>query len=289
MEVLRPWVLLALIPLAALGWRMWRHPAGLGDWVRVADPALLAALRQMGHAQTGGAGVRLWLLWAVAALVVLALSGPAVPRREAVVYRNLDGVIFVLDASAETVEGPHWPGLLATLRTGVQGLGTRPAALIVYGGDAYMAVDMTYDSAELGLTAALIEADTLPDPGRNAGAALQLAARLVRQTQLQAGDVVVLSSVPPEAGAGAGLADLPLRVSTVLPKAEGAAFRRVAGGRGQGFDLRGGADLAAFLARSPYQELAEDPLPLDHLADLGRWLLGLALLPLGALFWGRAR
>lgn len=290
MELLRPWVLLLLLPLAALGWRLWRHPAGLGDWPRVADPALLAAMRQIGHAQTGGAGLRLWLLWGAAALLVVALAGPAVPRREAVVYRNLDGVIFVLEASSDTVDGPHWPGLMAGLRTGLQGLGTRPGALIVYGGDAYVAVDMTYDTSELGLTAALIEADTLPDPGRDAGKALQLAETLVRQAELQAGDVVLLAVDAPDPTAGAGLADLPMRVSTMLPaETDAEALRRLAGGHGRGFDLTEGLALAEYLSDSPYRELAENPAPLDHLADLGRWLVALALLPLGALFWGRAR
>lgn len=293
MDLLRPLALLLLPALAALLWRLSRTPAGLGDWARVADPALLAALRSMGRARTGGAGLRRILAALAAGLLVLALAGPALPRREPIVYRNLDGVIFVLDASAETVSGPHWPALMASLRSAVDGLGTRPAALIVYGGDAYVAVDMTHDVAEVGLTAALIEPDTLPDPGRDSARALQLAERLVRQAALRAGDVVLLSSTPPEAPlAAAGLAGLPLRVSTVLPErdsAPGDALRRAAGARGQGFDLSSGPQLAQFLSHSPYHELARDPLRLEHLADLGRWLVALALVPLGALFWGRGR
>lgn len=293
MDLLRPAFVLLIPVLIWLGWRLWHRPAGLGDWVQVVDPHLMAALRQMGRVHNGRAGQRPWILLAAAGMVAIALAGPAVPRREALVYRNLDGVIFLLDASTQTVQSTAWPGLLASLRTAIAGLGTRPAALIVYGGDAYVAVDMTYDVTELGVTAAQIGPDTLPDPGRAPARALQLAGQLVRQADLQAGDVVLLAASTPDEpalAAAATLADLPLRVSTVLPSSDGgAALRAVSGGRGAGFDLRQARDLADYLAESPYRELAEQPLPLEHLADLGRWLAGLALMPLGALFWGRRR
>jgi hypothetical protein len=53
MILLRPWWLLALLPVAALALWHWRHRAA-GEWAAVIDPALLAAVRRLGHLRPGG-------------------------------------------------------------------------------------------------------------------------------------------------------------------------------------------------------------------------------------------
>ena len=96
--LLRPWWLLALVPLAALVWVMSRRKGIAGDWEAVVDPQLMQALSAMGRVDAGHGGriAKGAILGAV--LLIVALAGPAVERRDAVAFRNLDGVVFVLDA-----------------------------------------------------------------------------------------------------------------------------------------------------------------------------------------------
>ena len=74
MILLRPWWLLALIPAAALALWLWRRGAA-GDWAAVIDPALLPAMRRLGHLRAGAADPSPFLACAAAALLSLALAG----------------------------------------------------------------------------------------------------------------------------------------------------------------------------------------------------------------------
>ena len=77
--LLRPWWLLALLPVAGLALWLWRHRAA-GEWAAVIDPPLLAAMRRLGHLRAGGTDPSPFLACAAAALFSVALAGPAVPR-----------------------------------------------------------------------------------------------------------------------------------------------------------------------------------------------------------------
>ena len=78
--LLRPWWLLALVPVAALALWLWRHRAA-GEWAAVIDPPLLAAMRRLGHLHAGAPDAAPFLACAASALLALALAGPADPAR----------------------------------------------------------------------------------------------------------------------------------------------------------------------------------------------------------------
>lgn len=124
--LLRPLWLLALPVLAGLAWWLWSRRQGLGDWQRAADPGMIRAMAALGRveAQAGRSG--LWAGMAVLGIAVLALAGPAVERRDTPSFRNLDGVLFVVDASASVMEDARWPRMQALGRFGLASLGTRP-------------------------------------------------------------------------------------------------------------------------------------------------------------------
>lgn len=288
LHFLRPLVLLLLLPIGGLALRLWRRPSGLGDWVGQIDPPLLAAMETMG--MTGGAGSRLRPMLLVAALtaLALALAGPATPKREATSYRNLDGVIFVLDASAETVESDDWQQMVTLLRSGLTAMGSRPAALIVFGEDAYVALDMTYDLRELGMTVALIAPDTVPtsraklspDPAKG----LALATDLIGQGNLLAGDTVLITRVPPSANAGNPLTNT--RLTVAMPKpAQAEPLARASGGTP--LSLTDVEALQSILGTSLQRRLEAQGVPLNFYADQGRWLILLAMFPVFLLMMGR--
>ena len=71
--ILRPWWLLALLPVVASALWLWRHRAA-GDWAAVIDPHLLAAMRRLGHLGAGGTDPSPFLSCAAAGLLVGALA-----------------------------------------------------------------------------------------------------------------------------------------------------------------------------------------------------------------------
>ncbi|MFY0632772.1 MAG: VWA domain-containing protein [Vannielia sp.] len=286
--LLRPWWLLALPVIAALAVVLWRRRARLGDWERVVRPEMMAALRRLGHVEAGRRGARgLWAM-AAAGLVVLALSGPATQRREAAAFANLDGVILVLDASPSMTGAEAWGQMLTAGRAAISGLGARPAALVVVAGDAYHGAELSADHRELAQTWQLVGPGTVPDKGSRPWLGLEKAGEVLREARLVSADVVLFSDgggLGPEAlEAAAALVRAGARVSVVAPEGVPPAEVLARAGGGEVFSPREGVALGAFLAEAGRTRLERADYPLLFLADHGRYLLLLALLPLLAGF-----
>ncbi|WP_424968626.1 VWA domain-containing protein [Dinoroseobacter sp. S375] len=287
--LLRPVWLLALFALAGFGWWVLRRRGGLGDWQRAVDPALLRAMAALGRVDSQSSRAPLWALLTTLAVILLALSGPAIERRETLSYRNLDGVLFVVDASASVTEDARWPQMLTMGRFGLAALGTRPGGLIVYGGDAYVATDMTGDHLQLGQTLSLLSAETVPDGGSRPERALALAAQLLADAEVIAGDVVLFTD-------GDGLGPASLRAAGEIA-AQGARLSLVslleprpgfathaAAGQGAVFTLEQTDAFSDWVQEDARTRLEAQDYPLLFWKDMGRYLLALALIPLLLLF-----
>ncbi len=289
LTLLRPVWLLGLPVLLGLSWWLWTRRGGLGDWDKAADPALMRAMAALGRVDAGAGRTALLSMLGCLGVGCLALAGPAIERRDAPSFRNLDGVLFLVDASDRATGHEGWTDLLAAGRFGIAGLGTRPAGIIVFAGDAYLASDMTHDHLQLGQTLSLIAPGLVPDPGSRPARALRLAAERLRAAEVIAGDVVLMSD-----GAGLGresltaaqaLRDLGARLTIValgLPTPAMEAHAQAVGGT----VLRAGEPeaLARFLSDRARAQLVRQDYPLLFWQDLGRYVLGLCLLPLLLLF-----
>lgn len=287
--LLRPLWLLVLPVIVAFGWWLMSRRGGLGDWHKATDPGLMQAMAALGRVDPHTGRMAIMGLVAATALCVLALSGPAVERRDTLSYRNLDGVLFVVDTSSSVTDDPRWSAMLTMGRFGLAALGTRPAGLIVYGGDAYVATDMTRDHLQLGQTFSLIDAQIVPDPGSRPARALDLAAGLLTDAEVIAGDVILFTD-----GAGLGPDTLQAaerivaagaRLSLVSLHRPAAGFTTHAAiGGGQIFTLDQTDDLGRWLAEDARTRLEREAYPLLFWRDYGRYLLVLALFPVLLLF-----
>ncbi|MFT3971970.1 MAG: VWA domain-containing protein [Amaricoccus sp.] len=290
LALLRPWWLLAL-PVIALTARLAdrraRAPAG---WAAAMDPVLLQAMGRLGRVLPGTRRSGR-LPAALLATLSLALAGPALRDRSAPTFRNLDGLVVVLDLSRSMSAGGALDEAESAARLVVQAAGARPAGLVVYAGDAYLASPLTTDGAALGPLIAALDGETVPDPGSCLACGLRAAGRLLAESGTLQADVVVVSD---GGGAGAALAEVaPLqaagaRVSTLavapterpsdLPAGDPAGLAALA--RAGGGVAAGLADpaplLAAVRAGGGTQAV---PAALRHLGwhDYGR---ALAVLPL---------
>ena len=290
--LLRP-VWLLLLPLLGIACVVLRRRvSGLGDWPNVMDAELMQALRELGRVDTSGGRPPHLLGLIAAALVVLALSGPAVERRDAAAFRNMDGVIFVLDASASVFEDGYWTDLQTMGRFGISALGSRPAALVTFAGDAYVAADLTADTRQLGLTLSLIDTDTVPDAGSRPHLGLSQALTIMQGARLLGADVVLMSDGatlgPEEIRVAALIAAQGGRLSLAVPDTSPAAQTLASAGGGQVFDLSQIDAFASYLRDGVPAQLERQDYPLLFWSDLGRYLLLVALIPVALLFRRRA-
>jgi Ca-activated chloride channel family protein len=319
---LRPLWLLALIPLLVALWYWRRRKRGEGDWARVCDDTLLPHLLVGTPGRAGNPGW--WLGAAAGTLAILAAAGPAWERRQMPAFRNQSALVIALELSPAMDAADLQPSRLTRLRYAVTDLLKQrkdgQTALIVYGGDAFTVTPLTDDVDTIDAQLPALSSDLVPATGRDAGRALALAARLLRDGGFGRGDIL-LATVQADPGADALAAKLRgegFRVSVLGVGTEAGApvplrnrgFRRAVGGEielsrldssalrklaeqggGRYFELSAGAAatdaLASFFEQSARRnEGREAAMKLALWEDRGPWLL-LLLLPLAALGFRR--
>lgn len=228
----------------------------------------------------------------------MGLAGPATQNRDAPAFRNLDAIFLVLDLSPSVIRG----GGLADAKSAASRLidrhGTRPVALIVFSGEAFLASVPTVEPETLQSAIAVIDAETMPVAGTRPDRALALVGRTMTETGTDLADVVLISDgggVGPEArhearllraaGAEVSAVFVPQRgpASYGLPPPDRAALvALVAEGEGllaDGVELDA---LEAFLFNRADRVTDDRSRRALLYADHGRWLmLGVcaALLP----------
>ncbi|KJZ18209.1 vWA domain-containing protein [Loktanella sp. S4079] len=294
---LRPLWMIALPCVAVI--MMWtlRQNERPGDWNRQIDPDLLAAMISMGRLEPSAGRFARLLPHFVAAVIAIALIGPAVERRNAATFRNLNGVVFVIDVSGSMVRDPSWAATVNMAQGALGVLGSRPAALIVYGGDSYLAEPLTTDHLQLGQTISLIDPDLMPDRGNRPHLGLEHALSVIEQANLLSSDVILMTD-------GYGLNDLSIQAAQKIADANGQlsvvrSVTQISGapvvvqdvfetivdvGRGRLYETN---DIVAFredLRDMRGSDLALRDLRLNLRADLGRYLLLIALFPAVLLF-----
>ncbi len=293
---LRPYWL-ALIPLAAiLGAILAKRADRLGAWESAVDPELLAAMRKMGRVLPLSGRQNLWPSLAVAALG-LALAGPATEHRDTTSYRNLDGVVLVIDLSPSVSESGQLFEALTAARIVAKAAGTRQTAAIAYAGEAYTIAPFSTDTRALDGALALIDPDVMPIGGSRAAEGLKLARHMLEEAQILISDVVLISdggglgpaafdeaAALVSAGAALSVLEVPGDAAGVTTLA---ALARAGNGR-----IATHADpypVADHISLRPAERLAETDYAILVLEDIGRYLLIIALFPAFLLLPRRSR
>lgn len=297
--LLRPLWLLALPPLMALAIFVWRRRAA-GAWAAVLDPALLPVLRRLGLLTDGRHDLSRLLPLLAAAMMALALSGPALRQSGTQSLRVVDPLILLMDMSPSVVADPKLLGqaqaAAAKLLTETEG---RPAGLLLYAADAYLASAPTTDRDSLLGLIAVLDARTMPVVGSRPDIALSMARDLFTTAESGMGgaDLVLISD---GGGAGPQAEEQAARLATegarvwalTLPQSAAGApaanppalTATARAGGGAALDMTETTALAARIEGARTARLARDPRAADSFRDLGPWLLPLALVALFPLF-----
>ncbi len=299
--LLRPFWLIAVIGVMALAIMFRIRRSRTGDWEKMIDPHLMAAMARLGRVDIPKArGIGQAPFWA-AGLICLAMTGPAMRSSDAQVFRNLGGVVFVMDVSTSMTTDKAWQHVVTIARATLSRLGSKPASLIVFAGDSYTASAFSTDRVHLGQTIALLDAETVPDKGSRPALALRQAATMLDDAQIIAGDVVLITDgggLGPQAlEAAKAIAELGGRLSVIQARTQKSTDDPDAGpalqaltktGNGQLYTMQQTDAVMRDVGRSDDVRLERSDYRLLFWADYGRYLLVLALLPVAALFRRRA-
>lgn len=288
LTLLRPWWLLALLPLLGLVMVRAARLPDAGGWERVMGRDMLRTMQALGHIAGRQPRWQRLLAPATLALLIVALAGPAMPRSDAPVLAQADAVVLAVDLSPSVARGAGLDQAKVAAAGLAQALSGRPLGLVLYGGEAFTATAPTLDVGTLQTQIGVLDAETMPGKGSRPAAAIGMAAQML--AGLPRADLVLISDgggidaqamAEADRLAGQGVRLWALRLTERAPDApappEDALDRVVRGGAVLDWDATD--RLADRLARIGGS--VRDPvLQALHYRDIGPWLAMLAMPPL---------
>jgi len=192
-HIIRPWWLLALLPLLLVLWGLRHRPASESAWRAVCDPHLLKYLL------VGGTSRRKFPLMVLAstwALAVVSLAGPTWSKLEQPVFQGQDATVLVLDLSLSMDARDVRPSRLTRARYKVldilQRSRDRQTGLIVFAHDAFALSPLTNDSNTLAALVPVLDTNLMPGQGSQLTKALQLADELLYRAKAIGGEIIVI-------------------------------------------------------------------------------------------------
>jgi len=137
------------------------------------------------------------LLLCTASLVALCLTQPVIRQSQDDTWRHSIGWIAVMDVSRSMTLSDTVPSRLSAARQALAVLskqsGSRPIAMIIYAGDAFLVTPPSFDTSVFDEHAALLEHGVIEAEGSNLARALSLASSVVADSGFVAARVFVLS------------------------------------------------------------------------------------------------
>jgi Ca-activated chloride channel family protein len=197
---LRPLWLIALVPVAFVGWLLWRGSDESRSWRGVIAPHLLPRLLV-------GGGKRAWfspvvLLVAGWGAAVVALAGPAWQREPAPFADDTAGLVIVLKVTPSMMTQDVEPTRLARSVQKIHDLlALRPGAktaLVAYSGSAHRVMPLTTDAGIIDSFAGELDPKVMPVEGDVAGEALRLGDEIVAKSSQRGWVLWVGDGVAPD-------------------------------------------------------------------------------------------
>ena len=192
---LRPWWLLALLPLFALSWLLLNHRFDAASWRAVIDAKLLPFVLT-----ASGEGQRRWphgLMIVAATLGILALAGPTWEKLPQPVYQQRASLVILLDLSRSMNAADVKPSRLARARHKIADILQRrkqgQTALVVYAADAFTVTPLTADVDTILTLLPALESEIMPVQGTRVDRALALSFELLKNGGVAAGDILLIS------------------------------------------------------------------------------------------------
>ena len=193
--LIRPWWLLALIPLLLVLWLWRRNQHRSSGWLGLIDSELVE------HVLESAAGThqsRAWYL-AVAGgcLAVLILAGPVWEKREVPLFRGQEALVIVLDLSRSMQSDDISPSRITQARFKLSDLLDRiedlQVGLIVFSEVPYIVSPLTDDVETLRAFLPALDTSVVPVQGGRLVPAIDKAVDLLEQADINQGGILLIT------------------------------------------------------------------------------------------------
>lgn len=192
---IRPYWLLAFLPLLVLISLSVKHKLQQGSWQSVCDPELLPFLLQ--EKETQQSRLPLFAGSLAAILSIIALAGPTWERIPTPVFRNAAALVIALDLSRSMDATDIKPSRLERARYKISDLLTKrkdgQTALVVYANSAFTVTPLTDDTETINSQLSALTSDIMPAQGSNSALAIKKAVELFKNAGLQSGQILLIT------------------------------------------------------------------------------------------------
>lgn len=192
---LRPYWLLAFVPLAWILWSMAKSSLISRSWESVVDKQLLPFIL-VGN--TTARGVLPSLLLALCGtLAIIALAGPVWEKLPQPVFSTHTALVLALDLSRSMNVADITPSRVERARFKISDLLAKRAegqtALLVYAGDAFAVTPLTDDVATIDSQLQALTTDIIPAQGNRTDIAINMAIDLLKKGGAARGDILLIT------------------------------------------------------------------------------------------------
>ncbi len=192
---IRPYWLLAFIPVLLITGLILRRKLQRGNWMNVCDEALLPYILQQKPVKQNRLPVSINVITSI--LVIIALAGPTWERVPSPAFRNDSGLVIALDLSRSMEAGDIKPTRLIRARYKIEDILKQrkdgQTALLVYAGDAFTVTPLTNDNATIASQLEALTPEIMPSAGNNTVLAVEKAVELLKQGGLRNGQVLLVT------------------------------------------------------------------------------------------------
>ena len=192
---LRPWWLVSLILLLAMGKYFFAGLKNTSAWEAVCDKKLLDFLLIKGSSRQRRFVQYLAVIGIAGA--ILALSGPTWSKKNIPTYSPSNPVMILLNLSSDMDNTDITPNRLARAKFGIEDLLKKLKAqvgLIVYTDEPYLITPVTDDTKVVANLLPAISRDIMPENGDKLNRAIDLAVEKFKQDGYSNGSIVIFSA-----------------------------------------------------------------------------------------------
>ncbi len=194
-HLLRPYWLLALLPLAALVFFNVKHKLQHGSWSAVCDADLLPFILQEKDTKPSRAPLLMASLAAV--LAIIALAGPTWQRLPLPAFRNAAALVIALDLSRSMEAADIKPSRIIRARYKIADLLSKrkdgQTALLVYANAAFTVTPLTEDIATINSQLSALSPAIMPAQGSESRVAINKAVELFKNAGLTKGQILLVT------------------------------------------------------------------------------------------------
>ncbi|MGQ3889203.1 vWA domain-containing protein [Legionella sp. CNM-1927-20] len=197
---LRPWWLIALLPLILLIWQLTRQNPRLESWSAICDRHLLEQLIQ--SKEVGKRYSSLLLLLGTGIFLIISLAGPSWVRLPVPTFQAIQPRVIILDMSESMLNTDLTPDRLTRAKFKLHDLfnqtDTGQLGLVVFTSQPFVVSPLTEDAKTIDALLPSLTPDIMPIGGQQLNDALKESARLIKQAGFTEGQLLVLTGTPPD-------------------------------------------------------------------------------------------